>query len=164
MSDRVARSTRIAEIDRMVRELGWHVHKQSTHTLARPEIDLTLPQMITLFAIHDSGTCRMSTLAEMTQQSAGTLTGIVDRLISDGLVARVRNTDDRRVVEVTLTNLGVSRLKQVISARHDDMTRTLAGFSGEDLLLLQRLLLQFLQGVHHDDAQPQDNLAREVEA
>ena len=35
-----------------------------------------MPQMVTLFAIRGAGTCRMSELAETTQQSAGTLTGI----------------------------------------------------------------------------------------
>jgi DNA-binding MarR family transcriptional regulator len=160
MTERASRQAFVAEIDRMMRELGWHVQKQSTHTLARPDIDLTLPQMITLFAIHESGTCRMSTLAELTQQSAGTLTGIVDRLIDDALVARVRNTTDRRVVEVTLTPEGEQRLQQVVMARFDDMGRILSHFSDEDLALLERLLRQFLSGIEESQ---ENRLARVVE-
>jgi DNA-binding MarR family transcriptional regulator len=119
--------------------------------------------MVTLFAIHESGTCRMSTLAEITQQSAGTLTGIVDRLIDDGLVARVRNATDRRVVEVTLTQDGEQRLQRVSVARHEDMSRTLEQFREDDLELLQRLLQQFLDAVQRDDSHG-NRLTREVEA
>src|SRR5215831_2430795 len=108
MGNRLSRGARVAEIDQMMRQIGWHLQKQSAHPLARPAIDLTLPQMITIFAIHDSGTCRMSAQAEITQQTACTLTGIVDRLIDDGLVARVRYSVDRLVVEVTLTSEGES--------------------------------------------------------
>lgn len=163
MTDHASREARIAQIDQMIRAIGWQVQKRSTHTLARPDIDLTLPQMVTLFAIHDSGTCRMSTLADMTQQSAGTLTGIVDRLIDDGLVARVRNTTDRRVVEVTLTPQGKTRLDQVVRTRYEDMNRILTNFGDEDLQTLDRLLLQFLHGIQGDDGHD-SHLSRAVEA
>lgn len=163
MAERASLRDQVAEIDRMMREIGWHTQKQSAHMLARPEIDLTLPQMITLFAIHDSGTCRMSMLADVTQQSAGTLTGIVDRLIEDGLVARVRNATDRRVVEVTLTPEGERRLQQVSEARHEGMARILEHFGEADLEQLERLLRQFLAVVQRDDNGSQ-RMTREVEA
>ena len=91
MSQRTAQSARIETIDRMIRELTWHGQKHAIQTLTRPEIGLTMPQMVTLLAIYDSGSCRMGDLADATQQSGGTLTGIVDRLIVDGLVERVRS-------------------------------------------------------------------------
>lgn len=163
MADHTTQQARVAEIDRIMREIGWHTQKQSAHMLARPEIDLTLPQMITLFAIHDSGTCRMSTLAEVTQQSAGTLTGIVDRLIDDGLVARVRNASDRRVVEVTLTPEGERRLQLVTAARHEDMSRILGRFDRDDLSELERLLRQLLSVVQRESSRD-ERLTREVEA
>jgi DNA-binding MarR family transcriptional regulator len=161
MSERAPRGARIAAIDQMMREIGWYVQKRSAHTLARPEIDLTLPQMVTLFAIHNSGTCRMSTLAEITQQSAGTLTGIVDRLIDDGLVARVRNAADRRVVEVTLTNKGESRLQSVLNVRYADMEVLLNHFEIDDLDNLEHLLARLL---HSIQSESEVVLEREVEA
>jgi DNA-binding MarR family transcriptional regulator len=163
MADKANRRARVAAIDRVLREIGWHTQKQTAHMLARPQINLTLPQMVTLFAIHDSGTCRMSTLAELTQQSAGTLTGIVDRLIADGLVARVRNTSDRRVVEVTLTPEGERRLAQVTAARYEQTNHALSGFSDSDLATLEQLLGQFLEAVQHHDTQP-SRLSRAIEA
>jgi DNA-binding MarR family transcriptional regulator len=148
MSISELRSTTVGTIDYVIRQITWQSHKQLLQTLSRPEIDLTMPQMVTLFAIRNAGTCRMSELAEATQQSAGTLTGIVDRLIDDHLVGRVRDVDDRRVVQVTLTLDGEQRLARVDQARREDMERMLQHFNDEQLVALEGLLRCLLAGVH----------------
>ncbi len=143
------RAVHIATIDDVIRQITWEGHKHSLHTLNRPDIGLTMPQMITLFAIRAVGTCRMSELAEVTQQSAGTLTGIVDRLIEDGLVGRVRDTDDRRVVQVVLTATGEERLMRVEQARCEDMEHILDQFTLDQLCQLEGLLHLLLDGIHN---------------
>ncbi len=147
METTAERRERIASIDKVIRKITWQGQKQSLQTLSRPDIDLTMPQMITLFAIRSAGTCRMSELAELTNQSAGTLTGIVDRLIDDGLVQRVRDTEDRRVVQVALTEAGEERLLCVEQARVDDMLWMLSRFSDEQLHQLEDLLNLLLEGI-----------------
>ncbi len=148
MAEMTERAASIAAIDQMVRLIIWQAQKQLLHTLNRPDIALTLPQMVTLFAIRDVGSCRMSDLAEITQQSAGTLTGIVDRLIEDGLVGRVRDVDDRRVVQVALTPAGMERLNRVETARCVDMAQMLSRFSLTQLDDLEKLLQLFLAGIN----------------
>lgn len=147
MVERATRESCVAEIDKVFREITWHGQKQAMYTLTRPEINLTMPQMVTLLAIHNCGSCRMGALAETTQQSCGTLTGIVDRLIDDGLVERVRPSGDRRVVEVALTSKGTARARQVIEARRADMYRMLARFSDNQIVEFEQLLHIFLQGL-----------------
>ena len=112
MRTSITRANQINQIDQIMYEIVWHAQKQITHTLTQPQIDLTLPQLMTLFAVRHAGSCRMSELAEQTRQSAGTLTGIVDRLIADGLLDRARNVSDRRVIEVALTPEGERRLTE----------------------------------------------------
>lgn len=68
------------------------------------------------------GPRRMTDLAEATDISSASLTGIVDRLEQRGLVHRDRSDDDRRVVTVGLTARGHS----VTRGAHDDMTRRLS--------------------------------------
>jgi DNA-binding MarR family transcriptional regulator len=104
--------------------------------------------MVTLFAIREAGLCRMSDLADITQQSAGTLTGIVDRLIEENLVGRVRDAEDRRVVQVMLTRQGEQRLALVEEARRADMDRILSRFSLEQLQDLAQLLQLLLDGIN----------------
>lgn len=155
MNEFDVREGHISAIDDLIRQITWQSHKQLLQTLSRPEITLTMPQMVTLFAIRGANTCRMSELAEITQQSAGTLTGIVDRLIEDNLVARVRDLDDRRVVQVMLTPHGEERLARFEQARRDDMERMLQQFSQHqlaDLGCLLRLLVGGINDLLHGEA------------
>lgn len=148
MSHLHQRSAYVTSISDVVRQITWQSQKQLLKTLSRPDIGLTMPQMVTLFAIRDAQTCRMSELADITQQSAGTLTGIVDRLIDDNLVGRVRDMDDRRVVQVTLTQAGEDRVTRVEQARHEDMDRMLEHFDMDQLGDLDCLLRLLLAGLH----------------
>jgi DNA-binding MarR family transcriptional regulator len=147
MAQPISREDNITTIDHLIRDIVWHTQKQASHTLTQPSIALTFPQMVTLLAIQQHGTCRMSELAEQTHQSAGTLTGIVDRLIADGLVERTRSVNDRRVVEVGLTDEGKQRLYQASEARHKDIRRVLDKFGDSDLAQLLALLRRFLDGI-----------------
>ncbi len=148
MNETEDRAVYIASIDDMIRQIMWQSQKQLLQTLSRPEISLTMPQMVTLFAIRAAGTCRMSDLADTTQQSAGTLTGIIDRLIMYDLVGRIRDLDDRRVVQVTLTPQGEERLAQVERLRREGMEQILRGFPFNQLIDLDTLLQMLLGGMH----------------
>ena len=148
MTERATRDKRVQAINRLIYEITWHVQKQAIRTLMRPDIDLTMPQLVALFAIYDSGTCRMGALAEATRQSGGTITGIVDRLIECGLVARAQNAHDRRVVEVALTPEGETRVRRAIGARYTDMDRILALFGEGQLAQFEQLLRLFMRGVY----------------
>lgn len=148
MSHLQHRAVSVTSISDVLRQITWQSQKQLLRMLSRPEIGLTLPQMVTLFAIREANTCRMSELAEITQQSAGTLTGIVDRLIDDHLVGRVRDVDDRRVVQVTLTPAGEERIARVERACHEDMIRILHGFDQDQLGDLDELLRLLLVGLN----------------
>jgi len=152
MTERATRDKQIASIDRMIDDVAWQAQKQAIQTLMRPEIGLTMPQMVTLLAIRERGACRMGAIVDATRQSGGTVTGIIDRLIADGLVARAPAAADRRAVEVTLTPVGEERARRVIDARHDDMCRILSRFSDAQLSEFERLLALFTQALDDEPA------------
>lgn len=58
----------------------------------------------------ECGSRRMSALAECAETSQASLTGIVDRLEDRGLVLRTRSAEDRRVVDVSLSEAGREEL------------------------------------------------------
>ncbi len=68
------------------------------------------------------GPRRMTQLAECTQTSQASLTGIVDRMEEHGLVERVRSSEDRRVVEVDVTEAG----RHVLDTAHALMLEQLS--------------------------------------
>jgi DNA-binding MarR family transcriptional regulator len=69
--------------------------------------DTTLPRFDVLAALHRSREgLKMSELSSVLRVSNGNVTGIVDRLVTDGLVVRVPVEGDRRAMLVRLTRKG----------------------------------------------------------
>ena len=72
-----------------------------------PSAELSRQELIVLRLLGFHGRRTMTRLAEEAGVAAATMTGIVDKLVARDLVKRQRRTDDRRVVEVTLTRRGM---------------------------------------------------------
>jgi DNA-binding MarR family transcriptional regulator len=68
--------------------------------------EVTLPQARALRAIASSEACTMGELAGSLRVTMGAATGLVDRLVQQGLVQREPDPSDRRVVRVRLTPAG----------------------------------------------------------
>ncbi|MEK3799052.1 MarR family transcriptional regulator [Peribacillus sp. FSL H8-0477] len=67
---------------------------------------LTNGQFYMLRYIQEQGTCTSSNLAEAFFVNKSAITAIISRLKDKGLINRVRNEDDRRVVYLTLSEKG----------------------------------------------------------
>ena len=94
-----------AELRDKLMRLNWLQHRRFAQDIA--DLDLTVPQFYTLSTLVGlGGTATMGQLARMTHQVSATMTGIVDRLVRDGLVERNRGEQDRRSVVVSITAAG----------------------------------------------------------
>lgn len=67
----------------------------------------------------------MSELADQLGVTSGGATRLVDKVATDGLVARRACTEDRRVHHVALTDAGRARLGEVLDAHRADLAREL---------------------------------------
>jgi len=76
------------------------------------EVGLTGPQAVALQTIGERGSLTAGDLARHVHLSQATLTPMLDRLESKGLVTRSRSQSDRRKVFVTLTASGQERVAQ----------------------------------------------------
>lgn len=63
-------------------------------------------QLNCLLALHESGPLSISQIARLILVNSSTVTGIIDRLETKGLVKRLRISKDRRVITVELTKNG----------------------------------------------------------
>jgi len=81
---------------------------------------LTAPQLTTLHAINRLQPVTAGAVADAIHLGRPTLTGILNRLESRGLVARSRSRQDRRVVKIRLTDEGQSILKNAPSLLQDE--------------------------------------------
>jgi len=75
----------------------------------------------------------MSELSRMLLVSNGNATTVVDRLESDGLVARSPSQTDRRTVFVALTPEGFAQFEGLASEHEAEVARVFGGLSEADL-------------------------------
>jgi DNA-binding MarR family transcriptional regulator len=124
-------------------------HRRMVDELA--DYGLTFSQFIALTVLesHVQG-CRMGPLAEAAQQSAASMTGIVDRLLERGWVERERHPEDRRAVVVRLSEKGSDILVQVKEARRQQGRALLAALPSEDRRHFRRILTRIVDLMEND--------------
>lgn len=121
----------------------WHAIVRGVHPQGHPEPAQARHYWVLGALV--GGPRRMSDLAECAQTSQASLTGIIDRLEEHGLVERVRSSDDRRVVEVTLTTAGdeeMRRVKRVILGSLDQVLSPLTTQQRREFLGLIRIITE----------------------
>ena len=103
--------------------------------------DSTLPRFDVLSALdrHRDG-LRMSDLSARLKVSNGNVTGIVERLASEGLIERSQVDGDRRAMLVRLTPAGIERFAAMAADHETWVNDLLAPFSAGELDTLITLL------------------------
>lgn len=93
----------------------------------RVEFDTTLPRFDVMAALYraEKG-LNMSELSGVLRVSNGNVTGIVDRLVADGLIVRVPVEGDRRAMIVRLTAKGRTHFSELAKG-HEDWVNELLG-------------------------------------
>jgi DNA-binding MarR family transcriptional regulator len=105
-----------------------------------PVRDMTLGQLRLLFLLQREGPLPMGRIAEVFDLSTTASSGFVGRVERYGLVERGHRSDDRRVVECSLTEGGRRFVEGVSGMRLDLVRQGLATLEPEDLAELGRLL------------------------
>lgn len=106
---------------------------------------LTSAQWKPLLLIH-KGLCRTAVeLARLSNCDSGAMTRLLDRLEAKGLVQRVRSQEDRRVVNLQLTEEGERAAMVVPYVLADVLNAMLVGFSEAEAQQLKNLLQRLLE-------------------
>ncbi|MEO7041756.1 MAG: MarR family transcriptional regulator [Gemmatimonadaceae bacterium] len=111
----------------------------------REHFNTTLPRFDLLAQLDASSAdaprgLTMSELSRRLMVTNGNLTGLVDRLVREGLVARVVSPPDRRAQMVSLTTAGKSALDAMTPAHAEWITDMFEGLSDAERGQLYRLL------------------------
>lgn len=103
----------------------------------------TLPRFDVMAALERAPEgLRMSALSRALRVSNGNVTGIVERLVQDGLVERARADGDRRAFVVRLTARGRAAFASLAAAHEGWIDEMLAGAGAEDIPALTGLLVK----------------------
>ena len=91
--------------------------------------DLTHAQWVPLFKLAHGECGTVAELARTLQSDPGAMTRALDRLEAKGLVARVRSSEDRRVINLELTEAGREVAAVVPAVLAEVLNLHLAGFT-----------------------------------
>ena len=117
------------------------------------DYDLTVPQFGALEALHHLGPLSLGELAEKLLVTGGNVTYVMDRLEAQGLVARYRSEDDRRVVRAKLTEKGRDLVSRVFPEHAAFIERLCRHLDHEQQEELRALLKQLGKGIAAEDLQ-----------
>jgi DNA-binding MarR family transcriptional regulator len=110
----------------------------------KKEFDTTLPRfdvMAALYRVPEG--MLMSDLSRFLLVSNGNVTGIVDRLVSEGLVTRARRNGDRRTSMVRLTEDGTKSFAAIAAAHENWVGELLGNVSDDEARRLAGMLKSF---------------------
>jgi DNA-binding MarR family transcriptional regulator len=108
------------------------------------QFDATLPRFDVMAALYrNPDGMLMSEISRFLMVSNGNVTGIVDRLVADGFVARAQRNGDRRTSFVSLTRRGRTAFAEMAAAHECWIDELLGGISARDAEQLSAKLKSF---------------------
>ncbi len=125
------------------------VEKRCHRFLSR-RYGLTMPQYMLLLAAMYGDATTLGGLADELNCSRGNLTGVADRLERDGWLVRERSTEDRRVVNIRLTEKGtrVWEIKRELAKELQEVAKV---WNLDERNLLYRCLEKLYSDLKHID-------------
>lgn len=114
------------------------------------ELDMSTPQFKALLLIREEEGIRMRELARKMGGSFSNATVLVDRLVERGLVERLAEPEDRRVVLVRVSDEGRFLIEQLVTSWRAISPSILETLSTEDLNTVHDALRILLKAAQQD--------------
>jgi len=89
-----------------------------------------------------------SELAEWTQTERHNITALVERMKQDGLITTERNSNDKRLLDVILTDNGRDVLSQAMPVAREITNHIMSSLTEADTALLEETLRLLRQNAH----------------
>ncbi|MFJ9060288.1 MarR family winged helix-turn-helix transcriptional regulator [Streptomyces sp. NPDC102409] len=102
------------------------------------DLGLTYPQYLAMMVLWEHGPLPVKTIGEQLHLDSGTLSPLLKRLESAGLVRRERSPEDERSVTVHLTSAGTALRERALPVPRSILRAT--GMSVQEVLALQETL------------------------
>ncbi|OXI91674.1 MarR family transcriptional regulator [Burkholderia sp. AU33423] len=129
--------------------LGYYLSKAKQALVERMDralepLDLTAQQIGVILLLSRGYARTPFELSRKMSYDSGSMTRMLDRLERKGLVARSRSEQDRRMIELTLTERGAEAARALPSLIATALNAQLDGFSADELATLTGLLQRFI--------------------
>jgi DNA-binding MarR family transcriptional regulator len=108
-------------------------------------LPLTIAQLKSLFFIRNQGSTSLGKLAAALGVTPTNTTGIIDRLVKQGLVSRTENPENRRMLLLQATDKGEELVAKLRSRRTSYLSEVLNRMPLDELDRLARGLAAFIE-------------------
>jgi len=105
---------------------------------------LTNAQWVPMLKLYIGCASTAAELARQCELDAGSMTRLLDRLEAKQLCSRIRSSDDRRVINLALTDAGRASAQEIPAILCGVQNALLAGFSAEEWQTLKSYLRRML--------------------
>jgi len=142
-------------LDRIVETAVWL--QAESRRLAKEQCakhGITATQLNALKLLQSVGDLSLSDLSKKMSATNSAITGLVDRMVEAGLVAREQSAEDRRVWKIRLTPEGRAMAKKVDVAPWEILQRALLSLQADEL---GQLVVTLLKVVDHIEGQTKEN-------
>ena len=114
--------------------LTFLIHKRAEFIISK-EIseNVTYDQHFVLRYIMQNENCTPTDLAKQFYVQKGAVTAIINRLADKGYVRRERDTKDRRVIYLHLTDKGIHFYEESLKKIHDNFASLMAHFTDQEI-------------------------------
>ena len=138
---RAGDSAREAVIERLVATFEAMMHSvASAHAPEFLEVGMTMSQAKVLYLVQAASGLRMSDLSARLGVSLSTVSGVVDRLVDQGLLNRRDDPADRRHVVLWMTDAGTTQLQLFRELNEGQIRALLSRIDAADLVVIEQAL------------------------
>jgi DNA-binding MarR family transcriptional regulator len=110
-------------------------------------LEVSAAQYVIIATLAEQEASSSTQLCKSFSYDAGAMTRMVDRLEAKGLIQRRRCTDDRRLVNLELTEAGKALFPKMKALSMQVQNRFLRGFSKDEVRELEKYLARILENV-----------------
>ncbi len=109
--------------------------------------EITFAQWLVLMNLRDGMASTAAEIARGMCHDTGALTRVIDQLAGRGLIERHRSIEDRRTVELKLTDEGLRTVNALVPTVVCLLNTALSDFTQEEAQTLTRLLEKLVDGI-----------------
>ena len=129
IKDLVEIEMRMLEVKNLFSGISTEMVKSSVGIMG---FAVNMSQLKAMTAFSEDSLLSMGELCKMANIKMPSMTEVVDRFEKEGILERIRNNEDRRVVKVKMTAKGKKMHKEVLKRRADELTKMFGVLTTED--------------------------------
>ncbi|MEM0140004.1 MAG: MarR family transcriptional regulator [Ferroplasma sp.] len=121
--------------DSVLNKYGERIHEELSG------LDISMNEYKVLYIVHDK-TVPMKYIAERLALAKGWITDIIDIMEAKGMVIRSRSVEDRRIINIEITEEGKKKYAEILSIIKNIIKKSLTGLNESEIKSLSDILLK----------------------